>query len=46
GTADLIDDERTEKIKEQVRQIHDILRQLDRGWVESEKVRKYLERCR
>ncbi len=46
GTADLIDDERTEKIKEQVRKIHDILRQLDRGWVESEKVRKYLERCR
>jgi len=46
GMADLIDDERAERIKEQVRQIHDILRQLDRGWVESEKVRKYLERCR
>ena len=34
------------EIKEQVRQIHDILRRLDRGGVESEKVRKYLERCR
>ena len=46
GMADLIDDPRTEKIREQVRQIRAILRQLDEGWVESEKVREYLERYR
>jgi PAS domain S-box-containing protein len=46
GMADLIDDERAEKIQEQVRQIKVILRQLDEGWVESEKVREYLERYR
>ncbi|KUL05661.1 MAG: Putative PAS/PAC sensor protein [Methanoculleus marisnigri] len=46
GMADLIDDERAEKIREQVRQIKAILRQLDDGWVESEKVREYLERYR
>lgn len=46
GMADLIDDERAEKIKEQVTQIKEILRQLDDGWVESEKVREYLERYR
>ncbi|KLK89079.1 histidine kinase [Methanoculleus sediminis] len=46
GMADLIDDERAEKIREQVRQIKAILRQLDEGWVESEKVREYLERYR
>ncbi len=46
GMADLIDDERAEKIREQVRQIKAILRQLDEGWVESEKVREYLERHR
>jgi signal transduction histidine kinase len=46
GMADLIDDERAEKIREQVQQIKAILRQLDDGWVESEKVREYLERYR
>ena len=46
GMADLIDDDRSEKIREQVRQIKAILRQLDEGWVESEKVREYLERYR
>jgi len=46
GMADLIEDERAEKIKEQVTQIKEILRQLDDGWVESEKVREYLERYR
>lgn len=47
GMADLIDDERAaEKIREQVRQIKAILRQLDEGWVESEKVREYLNRYR
>lgn len=46
GMADLIDDPRAEKIQEQVRQIKAILRQLDEGWVESEKVREYLERYR
>ncbi|WP_214041005.1 PAS domain S-box protein [Methanoculleus sp.] len=46
GMADLIDDPRAERIREQVRQIKAILRQLDEGWVESEKVREYLERYR
>jgi|GEM_PF-835925 len=46
GMADLIDDPRAEKIREQVRQIRAILKQLDEGWVESEKVREYLERYR
>ncbi len=46
GMADLIDDERADRIREQVRQIKAILRQLDEGWVESEKVREYLERYR
>ncbi len=46
GMADLIDDPRAEKIREQVRQIKAILKQLDEGWVESEKVREYLERYR
>ena len=46
GMADLIEDERAEKIREQVRQIKKILMQLDEGWVESEKVREYLERYR
>lgn len=46
GVADLIDDPRAEKIREQVSQIKAILKQLDEGWVESEKVREYLERYR
>lgn len=46
GMADLIEDKRAEKIREQVRQIKRILKQLDEGWVESEKVREYLERYR
>jgi len=46
GMADLIEDERAAKIHEQVTQIQAILRQLDEGWVESEKVREFLERYR
>jgi hypothetical protein len=44
--ADVIEDERAAKIREQVSRIKTILRQLDDGWVESEKVREYLERYR
>ena len=46
GMADVIEDERAAKIREQVSRIKEILRQLDDGWVESEKVREYLERYR
>jgi PAS domain S-box-containing protein len=46
GMADVIEDERAAKIREQVNRIKEILRQLDDGWVESEKVREYLVRYR
>ncbi|MDV2481385.1 PAS domain S-box protein [Methanoculleus sp. Wushi-C6] len=46
GMADLIEDERAAQIREQVGRIKEILRQLDDGWVESEKVREYLKRYR
>lgn len=42
--ADLIDDERTAKITEQVERTEAILKQLDEGWVASEKIREYLKR--
>lgn len=46
GMAEIIEDERAAKIREQVSRIKEILRQLDDGWVESEKVREYLKRYR
>jgi len=46
GMADVIEDERAAKIREQVSRIKEIPRQLDDGWVESEKVREYLVRYR
>ena len=43
--ADLMDDEGTaERIREQVRRIDDIVGQLDRGWIESRKIREFLRR--
>ncbi|MDN7024803.1 PAS domain S-box protein [Methanoculleus sp. FWC-SCC1] len=44
GTSELIDDDRTEKIVDQVGRINDIVKQLDQGWVESRKVREFLQR--
>lgn len=46
GMADLVEDERMGKIQEQVETIKTTLKQLDEGWVESEKVREYLRRHR
>jgi PAS domain S-box-containing protein len=43
--ADLMDDEgAAERIREQVRRIDDIVGQLDRGWIESRKIREFLRR--
>ncbi len=43
--ADLLDDEKTAvSIREQVRRINDIVRQLDEGWVESRAIREFLRR--
>jgi PAS domain S-box-containing protein len=43
--ADLLEDEETAaKIQEQVRRINGYIRNLDRGWVESRKIREYLRR--
>ncbi|KUG19079.1 sensory transduction histidine kinase [hydrocarbon metagenome] len=43
--ADLMDDEETaEQIREQVRRINALIRQLDEGWVESRKIREFLRR--
>jgi PAS domain S-box-containing protein len=42
--ADLIEDDRTDKIIEQVDRTKAILKQLDEGWIESEKIREYLKR--
>jgi PAS domain S-box-containing protein len=43
--ADLMDDEEAaEKVREQVRRIDGIVKQLDRGWIESRKVREFLQR--
>ncbi len=45
GRAELLDDEgAAEVIREQVWRINDYIRQLDRGWVESRKIREYLQR--
>jgi PAS domain S-box-containing protein len=43
--ADLMDDEATAaSIREQVRRINDIIKQLDEGWVESRAIRAFLQR--
>ncbi len=44
GVSELIDDDRTGKIIDQVGRINDIIKQLDQGWVESRKVREFLQR--
>lgn len=45
ATSDLLDDEQTsERIRKQVWRINDIVRQLDRGWVESREIRAFLRR--
>jgi len=45
GRAELIEDTETAAvIREQVERINDYIRQLDRGWVESRKVREFLRR--
>ncbi|MCC7566143.1 MAG: PAS domain S-box protein [Methanomicrobiaceae archaeon] len=44
GRADICGTEEAEKIREQVRRIDSLIRQLDRGWVESRKIREFLER--
>ncbi|WP_128694110.1 PAS domain S-box protein [Methanoculleus taiwanensis] len=43
--ADLMDDPETaEKIREQVRRINGYIKDLDRGWIESRKIREFLRR--
>ncbi|MCK9306020.1 MAG: PAS domain S-box protein [Methanoculleus sp.] len=43
--ADLMDDEETaEKVREQVQRIDGYIKDLDRGWIESRKVREFLRR--
>ena len=44
GLADLSEGTASEKILEQARMIDGIIDQLDRGWIESEKVREFLRR--
>jgi len=45
GRAELLDDGgATEIMRDQVERINDYIRQLDRGWVESRKVREFLRR--
>ncbi len=45
GMADLTDDtETSEKIREQVERINEIVKQLDEGWVESRDIREFLRR--
>ena len=44
GLADLSEGTTTEKILEQAKVIDGIIDQLDRGWIESEKVREFLRR--
>jgi PAS domain S-box-containing protein len=44
GLADLTEMEGSGKILEQAKVIDDIIDQLDRGWIESEKVREFLRR--
>ncbi|MDN7023300.1 PAS domain S-box protein [Methanoculleus sp. FWC-SCC1] len=43
--ADLMEDQETaEKLREQVRRINALIRELDAGWVESRKIREFLRR--
>ena len=44
GLADLNGGELEEKIKKQAQEIDDYITMLDRGWIESEKVRDFLKR--
>ena len=45
AAADLMDDEQaSERIRKQVWRINDIVRRLDRGWVESREIREFLRR--
>ncbi len=44
GTADIIGDERSDTLVQQVRRINNIIRQLDQGWIESRKVQEFLRR--
>jgi len=45
GTADLIEDGApSEKIREQVKRINGIVKQLDEGWIESREIREFLRR--
>lgn len=45
GRAELLDDEEaTEVIRSQVERINNYIKQLDQGWVESRKVREFLQR--
>jgi len=44
GIVDLEGGENSEKILDQVNEIDDIINQLDRGWVESQKIRDYLKK--
>jgi len=42
--ADLLECEPADTIREQVRRINQIVRQLDQGWIESRKIREFLQR--
>jgi HAMP domain-containing protein len=44
GLSDLIQDPAARKIQDQARIINGIIDQLDRGWIESEKVREFLRK--
>jgi PAS domain S-box-containing protein len=44
GTSSLIDDPITEKIVQEVQRINDIIKKLDRGWIESREIREFLRR--
>ncbi len=45
AASELLDDEQaSERIRKQVWRINDIVRQLDRGWVESREIREFLRR--
>ncbi|WP_445669563.1 hypothetical protein [Methanoculleus bourgensis] len=45
GRAELLDDEKTAAIvRAQVERINEYITQLDRGWIESRKVREFLRR--
>ncbi len=45
GMADLTDDAKaTETISNQVERINDYIKELDQGWIESRKIRTYLQR--